>query len=82
VRVAGVCVCVNTTYISSAHRDERGIRFLRTRVTDGFEPPHGYCDPNLGPPQEQQAFLTPKPSIFTAFLFETVSLTDPGAPWS
>ena len=35
----------------------------RTEVTDGFEPPHGYWESNLGPLEEQPVLLSTEPSL-------------------
>lgn len=65
------CVCMAvfiyvslcTTCIQCPWRPEKDIIFPGTGVTDICEPPYGCWNLNLGPPQEQQEFLTPRPSI-------------------
>jgi len=42
---------------------EKGIRFHRTTVIDGCEPPCGCWELNLGPLEKQSVLLTPEPSL-------------------
>lgn len=55
--------CMCTTYVSGAHRSEEGIGVPGIAVTSGCEPPCGSWKPNPGLLQEQQIFLTSKPSL-------------------
>jgi hypothetical protein len=40
------------------------VRYSGAEVTDGFEPPIGCWDSNLGPLQEQPVLLTNKSSLY------------------
>lgn len=44
-------------------RPEEGIKSLGTRVTNFYELPCGYWEPNLGPLNEQQVLLTAEMSL-------------------
>lgn len=55
-----------------ALRGQNTFRFPGTEVTDGFELPCRCWEPDLGPLQEQQLFLTSETSFqFSALQFET-----------
>lgn len=42
---------------------EEGITSPGPGVADGYEPPHGFWEPNSSPLQGQQVLLTSKPSL-------------------
>lgn len=66
----------------------RGTRSPGARVKDSCEPPRGCWKPDLGPLQEEPAFLAAKPSLqshpFVVFLmiclfvFTSMEVLDPG----
>ena len=60
--------------LSHLYIGQKRIGSHRDGVTDAYELLCGFWEPHLGPLQEQQVLLTPKPSIATVFLF-TVSFS-------
>jgi hypothetical protein len=56
-------VCVPSVCAWCYQKTEEGIRSTETEVTDAYEPPCWYQEPNLGPLQEEHALLTTEPSL-------------------
>ena len=58
-----------------SQRPEEGVRSPTTAVTDGCEPPCGYWELNLGPPEKHPVHLTTKPALQPLdFLFSRCGL--------